>query len=159
MALDGGLWGRLWRGAEDGDNPLLETEAAGVWAGLAWVGISTQAQRAGPGSWGSAPWPLLCPSLFRWPSSACYWPELVMGVGGDSGPVRREGGRENAQVVPGQGLDALAGIVRKVGVGGLGSDRHSHQLRVTAVSTCPSVGLMFPSETWWGLQEPSAWTC
>ena len=64
MALDGGLWGRLWRGAKDGDNPPLETEAAGVWAGLAWAGISTQAQRAGPGSWGSAPWPLLCPSFF-----------------------------------------------------------------------------------------------
>ena len=128
MALDGGLWGRLWRGAEDGDDPLLGTGAAGLWAGLAWVGISTQVQRAGPGSWGSAPWPLLLPSFFRWPSSACCWPELVMGVGGDPGPSPAGGRRENAQVVLGQGLDALADSVKEVG-------RVDGALTVTATSS------------------------
>ena len=128
MALDGGLWGRLWRGVEDGDDPLLGTEAAGLWAGLAWVGISTQVQRAGPGSWGSAPWPLLRPSFFRWPSSACCWPELVMGVGGDPGPSPAGGRRENAQVVLGQGLDVLADSVKEVG-------RVDGALTVTATSS------------------------
>ena len=47
MALDGGLWGWLWRGADDGDNPPPVTEAAGVWAALAWVGISAQARALG----------------------------------------------------------------------------------------------------------------
>lgn len=106
MALDGGLWGWLWRGAEDGDDPRREPRprASGRpgLGGRQRAGAAGRARIVGCSRLATALSTILQTAIERLLLARAWswgWVETLP-------PVLGEGGRENTQVAPGQGLAA-----------------------------------------------------